>query len=171
MSCKVTTIDSNSLHSVSIGVELTRTATDRPSGTDRTISSARSVSLPLRTCAKGNCSRDTSRPSSRLNVRVFRSSLSVCPGLRTASTILRPSRLKDPSSPVRASRTATPTGEVSMSVCRPALARCSSRYRRALEMTSAAWAANMTRVSSSSWVNSGLSNPRAKKMLPIPSPW
>ena len=68
--------------------------------------------------------------------------------IRTAS------RLKDTGAPVLASKTATPTGEVSIRVSSRALARCSSRCLRALAMTSAAWEANMTSVSSSSGVNS-----------------
>ena len=41
-----------------------------------------------------------------------------------------------------------------MRASRSALARRSSRWVRALAMTIAAWEANMTRVSSSCWVNS-----------------
>ncbi len=69
-------------------------------------------------------------------------------------TILLASRLTDVSPPVFASNTRTPTGEVSIRVSRSALARRSSRCLRALAMTSAAWEANITRVSSSSGVNS-----------------
>ena len=65
------------------------------------------------------------------------------------------SLLNDTGAPVLASKTATPTGEVFTRVSRSARARCSSRYLKALPMTSAAWDANITSVSSSSWVNSG----------------
>ena len=71
----------------------------------------------------------------------------------------RASRLTDASLPVWASRTTTPTGEVSTSVSMSALARTASRYLRALAMTSAAWEANITTDSSSSWVNSPPSSP------------
>ena len=57
------------------------------------------------------------------------------------------SRLKDFGAPVRASKTATPTGEVSISVSRSALARRSSRCLPALAMAIAAWEANSTSVS------------------------
>ena len=62
-------------------------------------------------------------------------------------------------SPVPASNTMTPTGVVFTRVSRSALVRCSSRWRRALAMTSAAWEANITRVSSSSGVNSSSFSP------------
>ena len=62
--------------------------------------------------------------------------------------------MNDTGAPVAISKTTTPTGEVSIRVSRPVLARCSSRCRRALETTRATWEANMTRVSSSSRVNS-----------------
>ena len=55
--------------------------------------------------------------------------------------------------PVFASKTTTPTGDVSIRVSRSALASCSSRCLRALAMTSAAWDANITSVSSSSRLN------------------
>ena len=64
--------------------------------------------------------------------------------------VLKDSRLNDTGLPVRPPRTATPTGDVSIRVWRPDRARCSSRYLRALAMTSSAWAANMVRTSSSS---------------------
>ena len=76
--------------------------------------------------------------------------------------ILTASRLKDTAAPVLASITTTPTGEVLISVSRSVLAFCSSRYRRALAMTRAAWEANITRVSSSSAVNSRPPSPLAR---------
>ena len=76
------------------------------------------------------------------------------PGGHRPLTIRRASRLIEVSAPVLASNTRTPTGEVLTRASRPVLARRSSRYRRALETTSAAWEANNTSVSSSSGVNS-----------------
>ena len=52
----------------------------------------------------------------------------------------------------------------------PALVRCSSRCRRALAMTRAAWEANITRVSSSSRLNSVPGSLLATLILPTPSP-
>ena len=66
----------------------------------------------------------------------------------------RASRFMDASRRFPTSKTTTPTGEVSTRVSRPARARRSSRCRRALAMTRAAWEANITRVSSSSPLNS-----------------
>ena len=54
----VTTTDSTSADSVRIGVTLTRTATDLPDGTERTSSSARSVSATLSNWAKDCSARD-----------------------------------------------------------------------------------------------------------------
>ena len=62
--------------------------------------------------------------------------------------------LSDTGLPVLASKTTTPTGEVSISVSRSFLARCSLWSLRALAMAVAAWEANIARVSSSSSVNS-----------------
>ena len=64
------------------------------------------------------------------------------------------------------SKTTTPTGEVSMRVSSPALARRSSRCVRALAMTSAAWEANITRISSSARVNSSPSSLSPTKTWP-----
>ena len=64
MSCRVTTTVSASLSSSSCdGVALTRTVTDRPSGTLRTISSPRTVSPPISSLAmlKGEIFRPSAR--------------------------------------------------------------------------------------------------------------
>ena len=76
--------------------------------------------------------------------------------------ILLASWLTNIATPVCASKTRTPTGAVFTRASRSALARCSSRCLRALAMTSAAWEANMTRVSSSSGVNSSPSSLSAR---------
>ena len=123
----VTTVDSNSPVSERIGVALTRTVTARPSGTVRTSSSARRVSLVLSTWTMGNSWSEISRPSGRRNVRALRSCSADWPGMQRELTILRPSRLMELTAPVRASKTTTPTGEVSISVSRLFLASCSSR--------------------------------------------
>ena len=73
MSCRVTTTDSTSPSSERMGVALTRVVTLRPSGASRTISSARTVSPVLSPWARGNSSRETSRPSARRKVSMSRS--------------------------------------------------------------------------------------------------
>ena len=82
------------------------------------------------------------------------------------STIRRASRLRDFGLPVAVSKTATPTGEVSISVSRSALTRRSSRCLRTLAMTTAAWEENMARASSSSWLNLSTSLSWPRKMTP-----
>ena len=136
-----------------MGVALISVVMDLPSGTWMTTSSARIVS-PVRTCAIGNSCNEISLPSARRKVRTSRSFSGGRPGGCRTPTILPASRLKETGAPVLASNTTTPTGEVSIRVSRFALACCSLRCRRALAMTSAACEANITRVSSSSWVNS-----------------
>ena len=145
---------------------LTSTLTLRPSGTARTISSARTVSVTLRASARGNSKRESSLPSARRTVSTSGSCSAVRSGSSRPSTILLASRLKETGAPLGMSKTATPTGEVSIRVSRPVLARCSSRCRRALETTRATWEANMTRVSSSSWVNSPPSLSLVRLILP-----
>ena len=154
MSCRVTTTDSTSPSSERMGVALTRVVTLLPSGGCRTISSARTVSPVLSPWARGNSSRETSRLSARRKVSTSRSCSADPPGAHRSLTILLASRLIDTGFPVLASKTRTPTGVVFTRVSRSALARCSSRCRRALAITSSAWEANITRVSSSSGVNS-----------------
>ncbi len=65
MSCMVTTTDSTSPSSRKMGVALIRVVTLCPPGAWRTISSARTVSPVLRVWARGNSTRETSRPSAR----------------------------------------------------------------------------------------------------------
>ena len=170
MSCRVTTTDSVSPSSERMGVALTRVVTLRPSGAWRTISSARTVSPVLSAWASGNSSRETSRPSARRKVSASRSCSADPPGAHRSLTIRLASRLIDVRPPVFASNTRTPTGVVFTRVSRSALARCSSRCRRALAMTSAAWEANITRVSSSSCLNSRPGSLFATWMLPTLSP-
>ena len=63
MSCMVTTTDSTSPSSSERnGVTLSRMLTDRPSGTLRTTSSARSLSLVLSSREMGNSARETFPP-------------------------------------------------------------------------------------------------------------
>ena len=162
MSCMVTTTDSTSPSSPSsekMGVALTRVVTLRPLGAWRTISSARTVSPVLSPWARGNSTRETSRPSARRKVSTSRSCSAEPPGAHRSLTIRLASRLTDVTPPVLASNTRTPTGVVFTRVSRSVLARRSSRWRRALAMTSAAWEANITRVSSSSGVNSSSFSP------------
>ena len=154
MSCRVTTTDSTSPSSERMGVEFNRVATDRPSGTRRTISSARTDSPMLSRYVNENSCRETSLPSARRKLSISRTCSAEPSGPCRPLTTLLASRLIDATLPVLASNTTTPTGAVFTRVSRSALARCSSRCLRALAMTSAAWEANITRVSSSSVVNS-----------------
>ena len=154
MSCRVTTTDSISPSSERMGVALTRVVIDRPPGTSMTISSARTVSPRLSAWARGNSCKEIARPSARRKVSSPRRSSAVRSGPCRSSTILLASWLTDFTAAVFASNTRTPTGAVFTRASRSALARCSSRCLRALAMTSAAWDANMTSVSSSSRVNS-----------------
>ena len=148
---------------------LTSVVTDRPSGTTRTISSARNVSPERSNWASWDSSRETSRPSARRNFITSRSCSSGWPGVRRSPTILFASRLNVSGAPDLASKTTTPTGEVSIRVSRSSLAFCSSRCRRALAMTSAACEANITRVSSSAAVNA--SSPPFSQRLNVPTLW
>ena len=170
-SCRVTTIDSTVLSRERIGVALTRVVMRRPSGTESVISSARTVSTVLMCCAIGNSAREISRPSARRHVIVSSSSSTGCPGLLRPSTIRRASRLNDTGAPVAPSKTTTPTGKVSISVSRSALARRSSRCARALAMAVAACEANSTSTSSSASVNSRPPSFSARKKLPTCSRW
>ena len=90
--------------------------------------------------------------------------------MRRPSTIRFASRLNDTGRPVRASRTTTPTGEVSTKASRSARARCSSRCTRALAIAVAAWEANSIRTSSSSEVKVCPSCLPARKNMPTSSP-
>ena len=68
MSCRVTTKETTSPSAEWMGVALISVVTLRPSGTRRTICSARTVSPALRTSAMGKSLRETSRPSARSKV-------------------------------------------------------------------------------------------------------
>ena len=138
---------------------LIRVVTLCPPGAWRTISSARTVSPVRSPWARGNSTRETSRPSNRRKVSTSSSCSAEPPGAHRSLTIRLASRLMERTSPVPASRTSTPTGVVFTRVSRSVLVRCSSRCLRALAMTSAAWEANITRVSSSSGVNSSSFSP------------
>ena len=153
-SCMVTIMDSTSSSADRIGVALTSVFTLRPSGTESTISSARTVSGLVHCRASGNSSRAISRPSARRYVITSSSSSAERSGVHRPPTIRLASRLSDTGWPVLASKTTTPTGEVSIKTSRSARARCSSRCVRALAIAVAACDANSTRTSSSSLVNS-----------------
>ena len=127
MSCTVTMKDSIRPSSERMGVPLTSTLKLRPSGTRRTISSARIVSAALSAWAMDSSSREISAPSARRTVMTSRSCSGGWSGVRRPSTILRISRLTETGAPVLPSKTTTPTGAVSISVSRSALARSSSR--------------------------------------------
>ena len=169
-SCMVTTTDTTPPSSERIGVTLMSIRTLRPSGTDSSTSSARIV-VALPSCrARGNSSRETSRPSECRHVITSSSCSGGRPGVRSPSTMRRASRLNETGWPVPASNTATPTGEVSMSASRSARARSRSRYVRAFAIAVAACEAKSTRISSSSPVNASPSSLSLRKKLPRCSP-
>ena len=170
MSCMVTATDSITPSSERMGVALSSTVMLRPSGTRRTISSARSVSPSLSSSAMGSSRKETSRPSARMQVIASSSTSGDWPGSRRLFTILRASRLRDFGAPARRSSNTTPTGVVSTSVSRSARARRSSRCVWALAITSAACEANMTRVSSSARLNSSPPSLPPTKMWPTRAP-
>ena len=91
------------------------------------------------------------------------------PACGRGSTIRLASRLDDNGCPVRASKTTTPTGEVSTSASRSVRARCTSRCVRALTIAATACEANSTSNSSSSGVNSPPPSLPARKKLPTRS--
>ncbi|MCY4363147.1 MAG: hypothetical protein OXE42_13345 [Gammaproteobacteria bacterium] len=136
-----------------IGVTLSSVVTLLPSGTERTISSARTVSESMNVCASGNSLSETSRPSARRHVSTSSRSSAERPGIRSMSASRLASRLNDTSLPVLASNTATATGDVSTRASRSARACRSSRCVRALAMAVAACDANKTSTSSASSVN------------------
>ncbi len=82
----------------------------------------------------------------------------------------RVSRLNDTGRPLSASKTATPTGDVSTRASRSARARRSARCARALAIAAAACDANSVRTSSSSSVNSPPSAFSARKKWPTSVP-
>ncbi len=169
-SCMVTTTDRTSFSAAWIGVTLTSVVTLRPSGTESVISSARTVSPSLSCRASGNSARETSRPSARRHVITSSSSSAARPGELRPSTMRRASRLDDSGLPVSASKTTTPTGDVSTRASRSARARRSSRWARVLASAVAAWEANSTRTSSSALVNSSPPSFSARKKLPTSTP-
>ena len=152
-SCMVTTTEPVSGASPGIGVALTSVRTLRPSGTESTTSSERTVSGSANCRASGNSASDTSRPSARRQTTISSRSSSEPPGARRLSTMRRASRLYDAAPPLPPSNTTTPTGEVSTSASRSCRARRSPRCARALPIAAAACAANSTSTSSSASVN------------------
>ena len=169
-SCRVTTIDTAVPSAERMGVALTSSVTLRPSGTESTTSSARTVSAPLITRVIGNSASATSRPSENRHVSAPSSCSGEEPGVLSLPASRRASRLNDTGWPVAASKTATPTGEVSTRASRSARARCSSRCARALATALAACEANRTRRSSSSAVNACRPSFSARKKSPTCRP-
>ena len=165
-SCKVTTTDSTAPSSERIAVELMRILTLRPSGTESTISSARTVSALLSCRASGDPARLTSRPSAHRNVATLSISSSGWPGMRRNSTMRRASRFSDTGWPVLASNTTTPTGDVSIRASTSARARRSAWWARAAAIAFAVSEAISTITSSSSAVNSGASSFSTRNRLP-----
>ena len=165
-SCMVTTTDSISPSGDRIGVALISVRTLRPSGTASSISSARTISPLSSRCAVGNSPRGISRPSARRQ-EITSSNCSVeRPGPRRPSTIRRAARLIVNGRPLPASKTTTPTGEVSTRASKRALACRSLRWARALATAAAAWEANSISTSSSSAVKASSSAFSARKKLP-----
>ena len=120
-----------------IGVALISIVTLRPSRTDSSTFSARSVAASLSNASSGNSPRAISCPSASRKVTSGSSSSTVWPGSSRTATIPLASRLLDTRRPSLASITATPTGVVSI-----ARARCSARYVRAFAIAVVACAAN-----------------------------
>ena len=149
----VTTMETTAPSSAWIGVALTNVVTRRPSGTESTISSARTVVALRSACGREDASMEISRPSARRQDRTSSSCSGERPGRHSPPTIRFASRLSETGWPVRASKTTTPTGEVSTRASRSARARCSARCRRALAIAAPAWDANSAKTSSSSRVN------------------
>ena len=85
---------------------------------------------------------ENSRPSARRQDRTSSSCSGERPGRHSPPTIRFASRLSETGWPVRASKTTTPTGEVSTRASRSARARCSARCRRALAIAAPACDAN-----------------------------
>ena len=122
-SCMVTTTEASAPSAPSgpwIGVALMSVVTLRPSAPESAISSARTVSAPLSARASGSRASAISRPSARRQVIVSSSCSADWPGRHRPSTMRRASRLSETRSPVCASNTTTPTGEVSIRASRPA---------------------------------------------------
>ncbi len=170
-SCMVTTTEPISPPSARMGVALMSVLTLRPSGTESTTSSARTVSPVRSVCSRGISASDTSRPSARRTETTSRRCSGGRPGVRRLSTMRRASRLNETGRPARASMTTTPTGDVSTRASRSARARRSLRCVRALVIAAAAWDANSVSTSSSSSVNSSPSAFSARKKWPTSAPW
>ena len=129
-SCRVTTTEASASSGPSgsrIGVALMSVVTLRPSGTESTTSSARTVSARSSARASGSRSSAISRPSARRQVMTPSSCSADWPGPHRSCTMRAASRLSETRAPVRASNTTTPTGEVSISASRSARARRSAR--------------------------------------------
>ena len=88
-SCRVTTTEPAADPAAGIGVALTSARTLRPSGTEITSSSARTVSGS----ASGSSASDCSRPSARRTATTSSRSSTGLPGSRRPSTMRRASRL------------------------------------------------------------------------------
>ncbi len=166
----VTTIDTAVPSAEWIGVALTSSVMRWPSGTESTTSSARTVAAPLITRFIGNSASAISRPSENRHVSPSSSSSSGEPVVLSLPASRLASRFNDTGWPVAASKTATPTGEVSTRASRSARARCSASCVRALSIALAACEANSTRTSSSSAVNSCPPSFSARKKSPTCTP-
>gem|GEM_PF-3452716 len=112
----VTTTDSTS-SSGRIGVTFTSARMLRPPGRESSTSAPRSLSALFKS------SSVTSRPSESREVTSPSMSTAESSGRPSALTMRRASRFRVTGSAVRASNTATPTGEVSTRASRPARAR------------------------------------------------
>ena len=166
----VTTTELIASPSARIGVALIRVLTLRPSGTESATSSARTVSPLASVCSSGISASDTSRPSARRTEITSRSCSGGRPGMRRLSTMRRASRLNETGRPARASKTTTPTGEVSTRASRSARARRVSRCVRALVIAAPACDANSISTSSSSPLNSSPPAFSARKKWPTSAP-
>ena len=152
-SCRVTTTEASAPSGPLVGVALMSVVTLRPSGTESSISSARTVSALSSACASRSRSSAISRPSARRQVMTPSNCSADWPGPHRLVTMRVASRLSETTSPVPTSNTTTPTGVVSIRASRRARALCSARWVRALAIAVAACAANSARIRSSASVN------------------
>ena len=169
-SCSVITTDMTSPSPPGMGVTLTSVVMLRPSGTEVTTSSARSVREPASAWGSVSSLSTISLPSEKRQVAVCTRSSAGRPAWSRPPARRRASRFIDTGRPLRASNTTTPTGEVSIRASRSARAPCSARWVRALATAEAACAANSASTSSSSPVNSGPVCFSPRKKLPTCTP-
>ena len=124
-SCTVMTMDSIVPSLEWIGAAFINVVTLRPSGTWSTVSLARIFEASLNTWTTECSSSEITHPSGRRNVIISSSSSTGWPGVTNPWRIRFISWLYETGLPDLASKTATPTGEMSTKASRSARTRCS----------------------------------------------